>query len=68
MSLKMLFRGKMNSNHEIIKKVCETLTEKSVIEAKEIIQTEYPFTPIVRNSRQYSNYQKNECVFKRWIH
>lgn len=64
MSLKMLFRGKMNSNHEIIKKVCETLTEKSVIEAKEIIQTEYPFTPIVRNSRQYSNYQKTNVFLR----
>ncbi|WP_321428613.1 hypothetical protein [uncultured Methanolobus sp.] len=41
----------MNSNHEIIKKVCETLMDKSVIKAKEIIQNEYPFSPVFRNSR-----------------
>jgi 5-methylcytosine-specific restriction endonuclease McrA len=54
----------MISNHEIIKKVCDTLTDGSIAQAREIIQNQYPFTPLIRNGRQYSNYQKTKVFLK----
>lgn len=54
----------MNSNHEIIKKVCDILMEGSIIKAKEIIQKEYPFTRLVNNSRKYSDYKKTKVFLR----
>lgn len=56
--------NKMHSKHEIIKEVCDTLTDESIAEAKGIIQKQYPFTPLTCNGRQYSNYQKTKVFLK----
>lgn len=54
----------MSSNQETIKKVCDALMGESVTKAKEIIQNEYPFMPLIKNGRQYSDYQKTKVFLR----
>ena len=53
----------MTSNHRFIEKACTAIKDGNITAAKLIIENEYPFVPLHKIGRQYSNYQKQWYSF-----
>lgn len=54
----------MTSNHKIIEKACNAIGNGSLLDAKKIIETKYPFIPPNNEGRRYSDYQKTKTFLR----
>jgi hypothetical protein len=52
------------SNHNVIKKTCNTISSGDIDSAKSIIESEYPFLPLTNKGRQYTDSQKTKVFIK----
>ena len=54
----------MSQIHQIIKNACSAIAKNEIEEAKKIIDTGYPFSPLKNEGRRYSNYQKTKIFIR----
>ncbi|HFB65723.1 MAG TPA: HNH endonuclease [Aeromonadales bacterium] len=54
----------MSQIHKIIKNACSAIAKNEIEEAKKIIDTGYPFSPLKNEGRRYSNYQKTKIFIR----
>lgn len=53
-----------SSKHKVIEEACFALDENRILDAKKIIQSDYPFTPLKSGGRQYSEFQKTKIFLR----
>jgi len=54
----------MNQIHQIIKNACSAISEDKIEDAKKIINTSYPFSPLKNEGRKYTDYQKTKIFIR----
>ena len=54
----------MTSNNRLILEACNAIGDGKISEAKQLIKVKYPFTPLKKTGRNYSNFQKTEIFLR----
>ena len=54
----------MTNNYQIIKEACLAVSNEAMADAKKIINTQYPFSPLINAGRKYSDIQKTKIYLR----